>query len=77
MLSDKPRGADTLQLLMYWIMSQHTKNVDVFEQIEIEKIGFYNPRLDESYYLNVSEIDKELVRRIETDIFKYDKSMFD
>lgn len=76
-LSGNPRGADTLQLLMYWIMSQHTKNVDVFEQIEIEKIGFYNPRLDESYYLNVNEIDKVLVRRNETDIFKYDKSMFD
>ncbi len=75
--SDKPRGVDTLQLLMYWIMSKHTKYVDIFELIEIEKIGFYNPRLEEKYFLNVRDIDKDLIRRIEKDIFKYDKSMFD
>ncbi len=48
-----------LQLLMYWIMSQHAKSESDFESIEIEKIGFYNPRRDESYILQVDDIDEK------------------
>ncbi len=60
-LSGKPSNVDIIQLVMYWIMSQHAKNEPQFDGIDIQKIGFYNPREQEVYIMRVDDIDKLLV----------------
>ena len=57
-----------LQLLMYWIMGQHSKQ-KIFKSIK--KIGFYNPRLNIVYELKTSDIPKDVISIIEKDVICY------
>lgn len=64
----KPTSKHTLQLLMYWIMGQHSGRE---EFRNITKLGIYNPRLDEVYLLDIKEIPKEVIKEIEENVICY------
>ena len=65
---DKPTSKNSLQLLMYWIMGQHSGQ-DCFNEIDI--IGFFNPRRFEIYMLTTDNIDPELISTVEKDVICY------
>ena len=58
----------TLQLLMYWIMGQHSKK-DIFKKIT--RIGIYNPRLNTVYLFDISKCPKNLINDIEKTVICY------
>ena len=58
----------TLQLLMYWIMGQHSGQ-EVFKKIT--KIGFFNPRDNVVYTMETSKIPKHLIYLVEKTIICY------
>lgn len=64
----KPNKDHTLQLLMYWVMGQHSGNDD-FKNIT--KIGFFNPRSNEKNVIDVSDIDSDLIKLVEKEIIGY------
>lgn len=59
---------NTLQLLMYWIMGQHSGQV-VFKNIT--KLGVFNPRLNVVYLLDVSKISVDVIKAVEDDVICY------
>ena len=66
--STKISKDDTLQVLMYWIMGQHSGE-EIFKGIT--KIGLYNPRQNVAYTLDVSKIPGEVIREIEEKVICY------
>ena len=64
----RPKSKDTLQLLMYWIMGQHSGNKDFNN---INNLGFFNPRLNEVYLLNCKNISREVIEIVEKTIIEY------
>lgn len=64
----KPTSKHTLQLLMYWIMGQHSGN-EMFK--EITKLGIFNPRLNVVYTYDISHISKETIKEIEEKVICY------
>ena len=64
----EPQSKDTLQILMYYIMATHSSN-DIFNKIK--RIGIFNPRLNVSYYINVEDIPKDVIREVEKDVICY------
>lgn len=64
----KPTKNHTLQLLMYWIMGQHSGQA-IFK--EIKKLGIFNPRLNTVYLLDVSKISEETIKTVEKEIICY------
>ena len=64
----KPTNKHTLQLLMYWIMGQHSGQ-DVFKGIT--NLGIFNPRLNTLYLLDVSKISADIIKAVEADVICY------
>lgn len=64
----KPTNKHTLQLLMYWIMGQHSGKT---EFKNITKLGIFNPRLNTVYTLNVSDIPNEIIKEVEDEVICY------
>ncbi len=64
----KPTNKNTLQLLMYWLMGQHSGQ-DIFKKIT--KIGIFNPRLNAVYTLEISKIQNEIIKLVEDEIIGY------
>ena len=64
----KPTNKHTLQLLMYWIMGQHSGQA-IFKNIQ--KLGIFNPRLNEVYLLSTNVISKDIISEVENDIICY------
>lgn len=64
----KPTSKHTLQILMYWIMGQHSKK-DIFK--DIDSIGIFNPRLNICYTIKISEIHKNVIEQIEKEVICY------
>lgn len=64
----KPTSKHTLQVLMYWIMGQHSEKK---EFKNITKIGIFNPRLNNVYLLSVTDIPQETIRIVERDVIEY------
>ncbi|MBR1763406.1 MAG: hypothetical protein IJ731_08610 [Eubacterium sp.] len=62
------KSKHTLQLLMYWIMGQHSGN-EIFKGIT--KIGFFNPRQNKIMLLDVNQIDKSIIEYVENEIIEY------
>ena len=58
----------TLQVLMYWIMGQHSGQ-EIFKGIT--KIGLYNPRQNVAYTLEVAKIPPEVIREVEEKVICY------
>lgn len=65
---NKPNSKYTLQLIMYWIMGQHSGQ-EIFKSIT--KIGIFNPRRNEMYTLDVKDIDEDIIKEIENDVICY------
>lgn len=65
---NKPTSKHTLQLLMYWIMVQHSGKT---EFKEIKKIGFYNPRLNTVYILEIESIPQDIIEEVEKEVICY------
>lgn len=64
----KPTNKHILQLLMYWIIGQHSGKE---EYKLITKLGIFNPRLNTVYLLNVSEISAEIIKDVEENVICY------
>lgn len=58
----------TLQLLMYYIMGKHSGN-KIFK--DINKLGFFNPRLNKVYILDVTDISNDVILSVEKDVIGY------
>lgn len=65
---NKPTSKNTLQVLMYWIMGQHSGQ-EIFKNID--KIGIYNPRRNEAYLLNIKNISQDIILEIERNVICY------
>ena len=65
---NEPKSDHTLQLLMYYIMGQHSKKE---EFKTIKKIGIFNPRLNKVYLLEINKISKDVINQIENDVICY------
>lgn len=63
-----PKVLHTLQLLMYYIMGKHS-GMDIFRNIN--KLGFFNPKLNTVYILEAERIPPEIIRTVEEDIICY------
>jgi len=63
-----PTNKHTLQLLMYWIMGQHSGQ-EVFKKIN--KLGIFNPRLNTVYLLKVDDIPDSIIQAVENDVICY------
>ena len=64
----EPSSKYTLQILIYYIMGQHT-NDPIFKNIT--KIGLFNPRLNKMYICEIKNIDKDIIKEIETNVIGY------
>lgn len=64
----KPTNKHTLQLLMYWIMGQHSGKP---EFKNITKLGIFNPRLNTVYTLNILDIPNSIIKEIEDEVICY------
>lgn len=60
----------TLQILMYWIMGQHSGQ-EIFKGIK--KIGIFNPRLNIAYVLDISKVSNDIIKSVENDVICYEK----
>jgi len=63
-----PTNAHTLQLLMYYIMGQHSVHK---EFRDIKKLGFFNPRLNQVYTLDVSTIPSWIINDVSSKVIGY------
>ena len=70
----KPTSKHTLQLLMYWIMGQHTGKA---EFKNIKKLGFFNPRRNAVYIFPVELIPEKTIRTIEDEVICYNRFLGD
>lgn len=68
-LKRKPDSYCTLQLLMYWLMGQHSGN-PIFK--DISKVGIFNPRQNIVYTYEMSKVSEDIIKTVETDIIGYD-----
>ena len=64
----KPTNKHTLQLLMYWIMGQHSGKP---EYKALTKLGIFNPRLNTVYLFDVSNVSAEIIADIEKNVICY------
>lgn len=64
----KPTNKHTLQLLMYWIMGQHSGKD---EYKNISKLGIFNPRLNMVYLFNMSNVSDGIIAEIEKNVICY------
>lgn len=67
-IKSKPTNKHTLQLLMYWIMGQHSGQ-EIFKGIT--KMGIFNPRLNTVYLLDISKISQDIIKIVENEVICY------
>lgn len=65
----KPTNKHTLQLLMYWIMGQHSGQ-EFYKSIT--KLGIFNPRLNTVYLLDIKNISDEIIETVEKEVICYE-----
>lgn len=58
----------TLQILIYYVMGKHSGN-NIFRSIN--KIGFFNPRLNRVYKLDIQKIPESTIQKISRDVIGY------
>lgn len=63
-----PTSKHSLQLLMYYIMGNHTNQSD-FKHIHY--LGIFNPRLNIVYLLDVSKVDSEVIDKVSSVVIGY------
>ena len=68
-VSVKPlTSKQTLQILIYWRLGLHSIHP---EYQQIEKLGFFNPRLGKVYTLPVSKIPEEVICEVDSEVIGY------
>ncbi len=67
-IKSKPTSKHTMQLLMYWIMGQHSGQK---KYNSIRYLGIFNPRLNTVYRLEVNKIPADLIKFVEKEIICY------
>ena len=67
-LTKDPTNKHTLQLLMYYIMEQHSKHA-FFKPIK--KLGIFNPRLNKVYLYEIAKVLATVISEIEKDVICY------
>lgn len=60
----------TLQLLVYWIMGQHSGQK---RYKKISQLGIFNPRQNVVYLLKIKDIPEEIIKTVEKEVICYDK----
>ena len=65
---NKPTSVNTLQLLMYWIMGQHS-GLSIFDGVSF--IGIYNPRLNCVYRMDIKDVPEEVINQVKIDVIGY------
>lgn len=64
----KPTNRHTLQLLVYWIMGQHSGQ-SCYKKIK--KLGIFNPRLNVVYLLDLKNVSDDIIKAVEKDVICY------
>lgn len=64
----EPTNKHTLQLLMYWIMGQHSGQ-PIYKGIT--KIGIFNPRLNKVYLFKINSLPTDIIEFVEKEIICY------
>lgn len=64
----KPTNKHTLQLLMYWIMGQHSGKP---EYKNLTKLGIFNPRLNTVYLLDMGNVSAKTIANVEKNVICY------
>ena len=67
-LKSRIKSTHTLQLLMYWIMGQHSGQL-IYQNIN--RIGLFNPRSNIVYLLDVDSISHEIIEEVEKSVICY------
>lgn len=65
---NNPTSAHTLQLLIYYIMGIHSVHS---EFKVIQRLGIFNPRANCVYLKNISDIPKEVIEEVSSEIIGY------
>lgn len=63
-----PTNAHTLQLLMYYLMGIHSEHKE-FENIK--QLGVFNPRLNNIYLLEISDISSDTINEVSKEVIGY------
>ena len=66
--AERLTSKQTLQLLMYWIMGQHSGRA---EFPSIRNLGVFNPRHNRVYLLDVNEISYKTIQVVEREVIGY------
>lgn len=67
---NKPRSAQTLQLLVYYLMGMHS---DKGKYSKIKKLAIYNPRLNKIFIIPINKISSETIKEVEEKVIGYRK----
>lgn len=59
----------TLQIVIYWLLGLHSKFKN--DYLNIKYLGFFNPRLNKKYLLDVNKIDQDIIFKIEKEVIGY------
>lgn len=73
---NKPTSKNTLQLLMYYLMGQRafmSGGEPMYDGLyhRLETIGFFNPRLNASFSIDVADLDEEMLREVDREVIGY------
>ena len=63
-----PKPKHTLQILMYYLMGLASAHP---EFKGVNRIGFFNPRLNAAYFKKVTDIPEEVIREVSLDVIGY------
>jgi hypothetical protein len=67
-LSSAPTSRHTLQLLIYYLMGIHSVHP---EFKSIQRLGIFNPRMNNIYLLNIDSIPTEVIQKVSSDVIGY------
>ena len=69
-IKSEPSSKHTLELLMYWLLGQHSGK----EELErIRNLGIYNPRKNIAYSISLCLIPKAFIEQVSEDVMGYAK----
>lgn len=73
------KSSQTLQILMYYLMGCKAiqLNTEYDFKNKIKKLGIYNPRKNEVYIKDISEIDSHTIEQVESEVIGYGKDVID
>lgn len=64
-------SAQTLQLLIYYIMGEHS----IYEDFDsIKRLGVFNPRQNCVYLKEIADVSSEVITKVSTDVIGYNQS---